>query len=81
MVKRAKGLKGIVVKVQELLSDAYNGRIVLPDFQRSFIWEPEDVRQLLISVLGDYFICTMLLLDSLRDESIFALRLRGCKRS
>lgn len=63
------------MKVQELLYDVYYGRLVLPDFQRSFIWEPEDVRQLLVSVLGDYFIGTILTLDSLRDESIFALRL------
>jgi hypothetical protein len=70
-----KSSRGVGVKVQELLSDVYSGRVVLPDFQRSFIWEPEDVRQLLISVLGDYFIGTILLLDSLRDESIFALRL------
>ena len=63
------------MNVQELLNDAYNGRVVLPDFQRSFIWEPEDVRQLLISVLGNYFIGTILMLDSLKNESIFALRL------
>jgi hypothetical protein len=65
----------VIVKVCDLLNDVYNGRVVLPDFQRSFIWEPEDVRQLLVSILGDYFIGTILLLDSLRDESIFALRL------
>jgi hypothetical protein len=64
-----------VLNVQDLLNNTHNGGIVLPDFQRSFIWEPEDIRQLLISVLGNYFIGTILLLDSLRDESIFALRL------
>lgn len=63
------------MKVSELLSQVYNGTIVLPDFQRSFIWEPEDVRELLVSVLGGYFIGSMLVLECLRDESPFALRL------
>jgi hypothetical protein len=57
------------------MDDVFNGKIVLPDFQRSFIWEPEDVRELLVSVLGDYFIGSILLLEQLKDESIFALRL------
>lgn len=63
------------MEVQELLNDVYNGRIALPDFQRSFIWDPEDVRELLVSVLGDYFIGSLLLLEQLKNESYFALRL------
>jgi hypothetical protein len=35
MVKHAKSLKGNIVRAQELLSDVYNGRIVLPDFRFS----------------------------------------------
>ena len=63
------------MNVNELLEAAYNGAIVLPDFQRSFIWEPEDVRELLVSVLGDYFIGSMLVLECYKDDSPFALRL------
>lgn len=63
------------MNVQNLLKEVCNGSIVLPDFQRSFIWEPEDVRELLVSVLGDYFIGSMLLLEQFRDHSPFALRL------
>ncbi len=63
------------MNVDQLLKDVFNGSIVLPDFQRSFIWEPEDVRELLVSVLGDYFIGSMLLLEHFKDESPFALRL------
>jgi len=67
---------GVVgMKISELLNDVKNGSIVLPDFQRSFIWEPEDVRELLISVLGDYFIGSMLLLEEFKDDAPFALRL------
>lgn len=64
-----------VPNVSELIKETYNGTIVLPEFQRSFIWEPDDVRELLVSVLGDYFIGSMLLLDNLKDDSPFALRL------
>lgn len=63
------------MKVQDLLNKVYNGEIVLPDFQRSFIWEPEDVRELLVSVLGNYFIGSMLMMDSIKNKSPFALRL------
>ncbi|HHT9153406.1 MAG TPA: DUF262 domain-containing protein, partial [Candidatus Hypogeohydataceae bacterium YC40] len=63
------------MNVLGLLNDVNTGTIVLPDFQRSFIWEPEDVRELLVSVLGDYFIGSMLVLDNLKDDSPFALRL------
>jgi len=61
--------------VKQLLDMVYNGGIVLPDFQRSFIWEPEDVRELIVSVLGDYFIGSMLFMNSTADEAPFALRL------
>ena len=63
------------MKLKELLNGAYNGRIVLPDFQRSFVWGPEDVRELLVSVFGNYFIGSMLFLDSTKDTAPFAIRL------
>lgn len=65
------------IKLRELLRDTYNGRIVLPDFQRSFVWRSEDVRELLVSVFGGYFIGSMLLLESTKEEAPFALRLIG----
>ena len=63
------------IKLRELLKDTHGGKIVLPDFQRSFVWGPEDVRELLVSVFGGYFIGSMLFLESTRDEAPFALRL------
>lgn len=65
------------MNVRQLLDRVYNGEIVLPDFQRSFIWEPENVRELVVSILGDYFIGSMLTMDSSKDEAPFALRLIG----
>lgn len=63
------------MKTVDLLEEVYKGSIVLPDFQRSFIWEPEDVRELLVSLLGDYFIGSMLVLENFKKDSPFALRL------
>ncbi|MBV9828878.1 MAG: DUF262 domain-containing protein [Alphaproteobacteria bacterium] len=57
------------------MDDVRRGHLVLPDFQRSFIWKPDDVRDLLISVLGDYYVGSMLYMDAIRDESPFALRM------
>ena len=63
------------MNVKNLVEGVYKGEIVLPDFQRSFVWEPEDVRELLVSLLGDYFIGTMLILEIFKEDSPFALRL------
>ena len=63
------------MQIADLLKKVYNGEVVLPDFQRSFIWEPEDIRELIVSVLGGYFIGSMLILEDVSSESPFALRL------
>lgn len=70
------------ITLRELLNKVYKGEIVLPDFQRSFVWYPEDVRELLVSVLGDYFIGSIVWLEEImRDETPFALRLiEGVKK-
>lgn len=61
-------------KVGDLLKSILKGEIVLPDFQRELEWGPEDIRELLVSVLGDYFIGTFLILECVKDESSSALR-------
>jgi len=44
-----------------LLHQLKEGRFVIPDFQREFEWEPWDIRDLIKSVLLDYYIGTLLL--------------------
>jgi uncharacterized protein with ParB-like and HNH nuclease domain len=61
--------------VKDLVEGAYKGEVVIPDFQRSFIWEPDDVKELLDSVLRCYFFGTMLVQEVFSKESPFALRL------
>ncbi|MBV9199104.1 MAG: DUF262 domain-containing protein [Alphaproteobacteria bacterium] len=45
------------------MEDIQRGHLVLPDFQRSFIWKPDDVRDLLVSVLGDYYVGSLCRFD------------------
>jgi len=64
-----------IENIEDLLKGIKNGEIVLPDFQRSFVWEPDDVRELLNSICAGYFIGSMLTLDTTKDDSNFAFRL------
>jgi uncharacterized protein with ParB-like and HNH nuclease domain len=61
--------------VQKLIDDVRRGTLVLPDFQRPFVWKPDDVQELLVSVLGDYYIGSMLYMDAIRDRSRHRRRL------
>lgn len=47
-------------KVLDLVKDIYNGKLVLPEFQRSFVWANSDIQSLLVSLLNGYFIGTLL---------------------
>lgn len=44
----------------DLTKKAYNGEVMLPDFQRNFVWTRQDVEELLKSLLEDMFIGTFL---------------------
>lgn len=62
--------------VSKLVEEIMEGRIVLPDFQRDFVWDSDHVRELVVSVLGDYHIGSMLMLEDFRQEDCpFAIRL------
>jgi hypothetical protein len=63
------------VPIQTLLHEVQTGEIVLPDFQRPFVWQPDDVKDFLVSILGDYYVGTMLYMDAYQTDSPFALRL------
>lgn len=61
--------------IESLMGDVISGQVVLPDFQREFVWKVEDIRDLLISALADYYVGTMLYMDDLADGTDFAIRL------
>jgi uncharacterized protein with ParB-like and HNH nuclease domain len=70
------------VNLFELLSDVDKGLIVIPDFQRDFIWNLKQIEELLNSVINGYFIGSILLLESFLDNLRFAPRLiRGVDRN
>lgn len=45
----------------ELAKKAYSGEVMLPDFQRNFVWTRQDVEELLKSLLESMFIGTFLI--------------------
>jgi len=53
--------------LKELLKKAREGSLVLPDFQRDFVWKPADVTKLLSSLLNGYPIGGLLFMESSGD--------------
>lgn len=51
-------------KLLDLINSAYQGEIVLPDFQRNFVWQRLDIEELIKSLLEEIFIGTFLILDT-----------------
>lgn len=49
------------VSLATLIGRLREGRYVIPDFQREFEWKPWDIRELLRSILLDYYIGSLLL--------------------
>jgi hypothetical protein len=41
-------------ELQGLLNAIANGKLALPEFQRNWVWEPDDVQALLVSVIQDF---------------------------
>jgi hypothetical protein len=63
------------VNLFELLSEVEKGLIVIPDFQRDFIWSLKQIEELLNSIVNGYFIGSILMLESPLDNLRFAPRL------
>lgn len=67
-------------KLIDLINHARKGRIVLPQFQRNFVWSAAEITDLLVSIMQGYYIGTFLLLRTDPDEMPFAVRpLEGIK--
>lgn len=48
--------------LRELLAEAHDGRLQLPDFQRSYVWGDEDVKALIASILRGFPVGALLTL-------------------
>lgn len=59
------------LKLTDLLKDVGNGEIQLPDFQRSFKWDDERIRQLLVTVLRGHPMGAVMLLSTSAEHVRF----------
>ncbi|MDE0073454.1 MAG: DUF4268 domain-containing protein [Gammaproteobacteria bacterium] len=59
----------------DIVGDARKGRVVLPEFQRSFIWNRRQIEELVVSVLNEYFIGSLLTLNVVPDNVPFRPRI------
>lgn len=57
-----------------LIEGARDGTVVLPQFQREFVWGRDDVTDLVVSVLKGYFIGSFLMIRADQESSPFAIR-------
>ncbi len=55
------GLDWSNLNLIDLVKKAYTGEVMLPDFQRNFVWKRSDIEELLVSLLENMFIGTFLL--------------------
>ena len=67
------------ISLTNLVSRLREGRFVIPDFQRGFVWGPSDINNLMRSIFLDYYIGSLLLwkgktenFDALSCEPIYA---------
>lgn len=69
-------------KLMDLIDDARQGTLVLPQFQRNFVWSRDDITELLKSIFQGYFIGSLLLLNTDNESIPFAIRaIEGVKLS
>jgi len=59
--------------LNDLVKKAYSGEVMLPDFQRNFVWSRQDVEDLIKSLLEDMFIGTFLIQNVNPDNLPFKI--------
>ena len=58
-------------KILEIVNMAYRGEVMLPDFQRNFVWERQGIEELIESILENIFIGTFLILNTNSEMNPF----------
>ena len=74
-MKEIEAPKANPERILAIIGEASNAKLVVPEFQRSFIWSREDVEELLASILQGYFVGTFLLLDTPAEKPMFPYRI------
>lgn len=57
-----------------IVREAHQAKVVVPEFQRSFVWDRNDIQELLTSILQGYFVGTFLMLDTPTSNPMFPFR-------
>lgn len=63
--------------LQDLMREAHEGRLQLPDFQRSYVWAEDDVRGLIASIARGFPVGALLTLESGGDVQFKPRMLEG----
>ena len=69
------------VALEELLTKAHKGKIVLPDFQRGWVWDDHRIQELLISVARDFPIGALLTLETNGEMKLRKRAIEGSEES
>ncbi|WP_198005520.1 DUF262 domain-containing protein [Thermovibrio ammonificans] len=62
------------IKIRNIIEKAFKSEILIPEFQRDFIWKAEDIKELLTSILGGYFIGTILFHQNTKGKIDFQVK-------
>lgn len=62
-------------KLLNLIEWARKGKLVIPQFQRNFVWGREEITELMISILQGHFIGSFLFLEVDKEDIPFSFRL------
>ncbi len=62
------------VNLMGLIREVYSAKVVVPEFQRSFVWARQDIEDFLTSLLYGYFTGTFLMLETSANEPMFPFR-------
>ncbi|QLH08562.1 GmrSD restriction endonuclease domain-containing protein [Candidatus Nitrosotenuis sp. DW1] len=65
------------IKINQIISNSSKGKWVLPNFQRYFDWNKNDVKEFLKSIFNDYYIGALLLWDVGKEPELDTVAIKG----
>ncbi len=68
------GMKPDSIELTDLLKGVHKGEIQLPEFQRSWVWDDAKIKSLIDSLMRNYPMGAVMLLENKRDQPMFKAR-------
>lgn len=65
------------IKINQIISNSSKGKWVLPNFQRYFDWNKNDVKEFLKSIFNDYYVGALLLWDIGKEPQLDTIPIKG----